>query len=173
MENSFSVNSQIINGVLGLILVEKDKIFDQKLILVQDYDDRGRGDGVKKFGLPGGGIEPNETHLQAITRELSEEISLQFKKCSLKEFGCYQKMRPNKTINDNYLFCSRLNYIPSLITCDPLEVSKVHVLKLKDIIDLATLDEVHEGSIRLIFHYFNGTKSGLLNEPTSFNGYEF
>ena len=68
---------------------------------------------------------------------------------------------------------TRLMYTPLLKTNDPNEVSKVLILKLGEIIDLAAIGYVHEGSIRLIFNYLNKKTFGSLNEPTTFNGYTF
>ena len=174
MEKTQKSSSIVKNGALGIILVgESEDLFNQEFIIVEDYNDRNRGDGIKMFGLPGGGIEKGEKSYKGFLREMFEEISLDFKLCTFKKFGCYKKLRPNGLTNDNYLFVIRLNYVPVLITNDPKEVSKVHILKLKDIIKLAEKGIFHEGSIRLIFHYLNGNKSGSLNEPVSFNSITF
>lgn len=164
-------NSIVKHGVQGIILVnDVSNIFDQKYLLVQDYNDRGRGDGRRMVGLPGGGIEKGERPYQSLIRELHEEIALDLKKDFFEQFGCYQKLRPNGFINDNYLFVLKLNYVPSLVTNDPKEVSKVVILSFREIISLSTKRLVHEGSIRLIIHYLNGSRSGSLNEPAVLNG---
>ena len=164
-------NSIVKNGVQAIILVnEGTNMFRQEYLLVQDHDDRKRGDGIKRLGLPGGGIDEGETPYQSIMRELNEEVALDLKKNYLEQFGCYQKRRPNGCINDNYLFTSRLNYKPRLITNDPNEVSEVFILSLIEIISLSAKSVIHEGSIRLIVHYLNGVRSGSLNEPAILNG---
>jgi 8-oxo-dGTP pyrophosphatase MutT (NUDIX family) len=165
-------NSVVKHGVLAIIFVGKaSNPLDEKCLFVVDNDDRGRGDGRRRIGLPGGGIEINEKPHQAIIRELDEEVALIVEENSLEQFGCYQKKRPNGFINDNHLFVYKLNNIPNkLRTNDPGEVSKVHLLSLREIISLSAKGFVHEGSIRLIVHYLNGVRSGSLNEPAILNG---
>lgn len=168
---------KIINGALGIVLVgESLNPLSQKYFLIQDHDDRGRGDGILKYGLPGGGIETDkeETPLAALKRELNEEGALDLDKSSIiEEFGCFSKLRPNGSTNKNYLFIVRLNYIPNCVTNDPNEVSETHIKTLGQIIYLASTNWFNEGSIRLIFHFLNGSRSGSLNEPISFNGFIF
>lgn len=60
-------------GVYGLI------IEDEKIVLVKKNG--GPYDG--KFDLPGGSIEFGETPLDALKRELKEEIDIELKKCEL------------------------------------------------------------------------------------------
>ncbi len=164
-------NSIVKNGVQAIILINNyHNIFDQKYLLVQDYDDRGRGDGIRRIGLPGGGIEEGEVPCRSILRELKEEVDLDLEKNSFERFGCYQKLRPNGFTNDNHLFVMKLNYVPKLKTNDPKEVSKIIILSLKEIISLFAKGFIHEGSIRLITHYLNGERSGSLNEPAILNG---
>jgi 8-oxo-dGTP pyrophosphatase MutT (NUDIX family) len=167
-------NPMVKDGVQAIVLVgEVFNFFDQEYIMVQDYNDRGRGDGILMYGLPGGAIEPKEIPEESIRREVKEEIAYFHSKSTFKKFGCYQKLRPNGQINDNHLFILRLNSCPSLKTNDPNEVSKVHLLTLRQIINLAVKKEVHEGSIRLILKFLRGDNSGLLNEPIVFNGLSF
>lgn len=60
-------------GVYGLI------IENEKIVLVKKNG--GPYDG--KFDLPGGSIEFGETPLEALKRELKEEIGIELKKCEL------------------------------------------------------------------------------------------
>jgi len=177
METSIKTLSNPIvkDGVQAIVLVkEANNFLDQEYILVQDYNDRGRGDGIKMYGLPGGAIENEEVPEISIFRELFEEIAYDTElNCSFEKFGCYQKLRPNGQTNDNHLFVFRLNYVPDLKTNDYTEVSQVHLLNLRDIIELAVKRQIHEGSIRLIFNFLNGIKSGSLNDLTTLNGYQF
>ena len=168
-------NPIVKDGVQAIVLVkEANNFLNQEYILVQDYNDRGRGDGIKMYGLPGGAIENKEVAEISIFRELFEEIAYEStSNCSFEKFGCYQKLRPNGQINDNHLFILRLNSCPKLKTNDPNEVSKVHLLTFRQIINLAIKKEIHEGSIRLILNFINGIKSGSLNEPSFFDGIFF
>lgn len=171
MEKVQKANS-IIHGVQAVVLVETaQNIFNQKILLVQDHDDRGRGDDTRRYGLPGGGIEPFETPTFSILRELREEVALELEELDLQEVGCFQKTRPSGLTNDNHLFVTRLNYTPDCVTNDPAEVSKVCIFELCEIIDNYKL--VHEGSLRLIFHFLNGSKSGSLNEPVAWDAFIF
>ncbi len=173
MEPIAKILSPIKDGVQGIILVKKAKsLLTQNYLLIQDHDDRGLGTGIRKLGLPGGGIEYQETPDIALVREIEEESSLNLAQSSLKyeKFGCYTKMRSNGFPNDNHLFVIKLDYFPELKTNDPFEVSKVVVLQLWEIINYFHEGRVHEGSMRLICHFLNGTKSGSLNEPVSLSG---
>ena len=56
------------------IIVEDDEI-----ILIK----KGRGGYKGKLGLPGGGIEHNETPIVALKREIMEEVGLEVTNCEL------------------------------------------------------------------------------------------
>ena len=60
-------------GVYGLI------IEDERIVLVK----KNGGPYDKKFDLPGGSIEFGETPLEALKRELKEEIGIELKTCEL------------------------------------------------------------------------------------------
>lgn len=166
---------KIIDGVQGIMLVGKVfNFFDQEYLMVQDYNDRGRNDGLRMYGLPGGTIEEREISEISILRELSEEVAFELNdQSSYQKFGCYTKLRPSGLTNQNHLFIFRLNFRPKLKTNDPLEVSKVHLLTFRQILTLALAKKVHEGSVRLILHHLNGITQGSLNEPVTFNGIVF
>lgn len=169
MENQVKTLSPIVkDGVQNIIFIgEADNILDQRIIMVQDHNDRGRGDGIQMIGLPGGAIEPTDESIEdAAIRELREEIACRLS--SLKKFGCYTKERKNGIVNDNHLFISHLDLFADRKTNDPKEVSKILVLSIKDIIDAyLVFRNIHEGSIKLIFHYLNGSTSGHLNEQVT------
>ena len=167
------------DGALGIILIGgsdeemKHDPLNQRFVIIQDKDDRGLGTGLPKRGIPGGGIEEKETPQIALMRELDEEIGFKFEISSLKQVGCFQKNRMNGWINDNYLFSTRLNYEPILQTNDPREVSKVHISPFWEIINFMRAGRFHEGSIRLLFHFLNGTKKGSLNDMVNFRGFKY
>lgn len=164
----------IKDGVQAIVLVGSARdILNQKIVLVQDFNDRGRGDGLRLLGLPGGGIEPGERPEKSLQRELSEEVALYVKRNSLKKFGCYTKLRPCGAINNNHLFVARLKSFKERKTNDPNEVSRILVISLKEIIDKAHLGLVHEGSIRLILNFLSGKRSGSLNEQSHYGVYHF
>lgn len=163
-----TLNPVVKDGVQNIIFIGKaDNILNQRIIVVQDYNDRGRGDGVRMIGLPGGAIEPTDESIEdAALRELKEEIACRLS--SLKKFGCYTKERKGGIVNNNYLFISHLDLFADRKTNDPKEVSKILVLSIEDIIDAyLVLRNIHEGSIRLIFHYLNGSTSGHLNDQVT------
>lgn len=165
----------IVHGVQAIVLVQKAScLLGQKILLVQDFNDRGRGDNIRMYGVPGGGMEPLEKNPRRVMqRELFEEAALKIPLLFLKKVGCFQKIRPNGLMNDNHLFVVRLSHAPPCVTNDPTEVSKVHILELREVIQLALGGLVHEGSIRLIFHFLNGSNSGLLNESVKWQNFIF
>lgn len=165
----------IKDGVQGIILVNKnDNIFEQKIILVRDFNDRGRGDGRLLLGLPGGGIERGEEISYSSLREIFEEASVSQKEMIyFEKFGCYEKLRPNGVTNNNHLFVALLNSFNDRKTNDPKEVSEIVILSLGEVFEKARDGWVHEGTIRLIIHFLNGKKSGSLNEPVGYEHYIF
>jgi len=174
MKGKQPTQKPLIHGVQAIVQVGfHSDYLKQQYLLVQDKDDRGTGNGVLRFGLAGGGIEKGETALQTICREVYEELGISITLDSFESFGCYQKQRVHG-INDNHLYYVVINSIPeSLETNDPSEVSKVHVKTLEQIIELAHMDIIHEGSVRLLFNFLNGIRFGSLNEPATLNGYTF
>lgn len=162
------------DGVQAILLIKNAKnILNQKIILVQDSDDRGRGDNMCLLGLPGGGIELGERPERSLQRELDEEIALNIKINSLVKFGCYTKLRPGGVTNNNHLFIAHLNFFNKKKTNDPNEVSDIFVLSFREIFEKARLGLIHEGSIRLILHFLNGNRSGSLNEQARYYVYNF
>lgn len=163
-----TLNPIVKDGVQCIIFVGKAKsILDQQIVIVQDYNDRGRGDGVRMIGLPGGAIERTDGSIEdAAKRELKEEIACQLS--SLQKFGCYTKERKGGVVNNNHLFVSHLNEFEDRETNDPDEVSKILILSIKNIIDAYLIfRNIHEGSIRLLFHYLKGSTTGHLNDQVT------
>ena len=167
MGSQKSLNPVIKDGVQVIVLFGVgQKIIDpyqMKFLLIQDYNDRGRGDEVKLWGLPGGGIDEGEVPSKAAARELYEEAGLCIDGFS-KE-GVFSKLRSNGLVNQNYLFSLSLGCEPKLNTNDPLEVSRVKFFTLSEILNFAKEKQIHEGSIRLILLFLKGEKTSSLNEP--------
>lgn len=59
-------------------------IFDHKILLIQDAVNIR-----KRWGLPGGGIEYNETAAEATAREIREELSIDIPAEEYHELGTY------------------------------------------------------------------------------------
>lgn len=165
--------TKLPDGVQGIIMVGENShdLFQQKFLLVQDYNDRGRGDGILMCGLPGGGVNENEHHSSAINREVClEEVGIQL---DFVYFGCYKKIRPNG-FNYNHLYIGQIYDLPSILkTNDPLEVSDIKIKTLSQIIEMAEQKLIHEGSIRLKLKFLNGIRNGSLNQSVRWNGYTF
>jgi len=68
-------------------------IQDKKLLLVSGHD-------ADYYWSPGGGIEKNETALEALSRELSEELGVKIK--SAKHYLSYTVKETNQKV-DNFL----------------------------------------------------------------------
>lgn len=165
--------TRLPDGVQGIIMVGENShdLFQQKFLLVQDRNDRGRGDGILMCGLPGGGVNENEHHSIAINREVClEEVGI---KLDFVYFGCYTKIRPNG-FNYNHLYIAQICNLPSILkTNDPLEVSEIKIKTLSQIIEMAEQKLIHEGSIRLKLKFLNRIRTGSLNKPVYWNGYTF
>ncbi|MES2930954.1 MAG: NUDIX hydrolase [Patescibacteria group bacterium] len=170
MGNTAHALNPIVHGVQAIVMINSSyDILNQKYLVVQDANDRGTGTGIKKYGLCGGGIEIGETPLQAIKRELKEELCLKAK--GIKSYGCFQKERPSG-INNNYLFLVQRDRPPKFHGPNE-EVCKAHVLDFQSIIALAQTGVFHEGSIRLLLHFLNGTTTGSLDKATAFREFTF
>lgn len=79
---------------------------DGKIALV-----RSEKEGYYKF--PGGGIEPNESHVQALIREVQEETGLRVKLDSVREFGMVHEIRkggkPRERFEQkSYYYCAEV-----------------------------------------------------------------
>lgn len=62
----------------------------------------------KYYKIPGGGIEDGETPINAIIREVKEEVGLEVIRDSIKEFGYVHRIQKGKNepifIQDNYYY---------------------------------------------------------------------
>jgi 8-oxo-dGTP pyrophosphatase MutT (NUDIX family) len=158
------------NGALVIPKVGDDIGLYQKIKLVVDADDRGRGTGIRMMGLPGGGIEEGETPEETALRECEEEAG--FFPQKLEYFGCFTKMRGPGVQNLNHIFCV---HAPSteLETNDPNEVFQIVTFSLGEILNLGLLGEVHEGTLRILLNYLSNKRSGSLSEKAYFLEYVF
>lgn len=76
---------------------------DTLKVWVQTREDDGPYHGLQEF--PGGGIEPNESPLEAAVREVEEEVGIKILAEEGKLFGIYQNELPGKTVMLNvFLF---------------------------------------------------------------------
>lgn len=69
---------------------------DELFVWVQTREDDGPYHGLQEF--PGGGIEIGETPLDAIVREVEEEVGITISAEDGKLFGVYRNEFPSKTI---------------------------------------------------------------------------
>ncbi len=60
-----------------MIEVVAAAIFKEGRLLCFQRGDSGHDHTANKFEFPGGKIEPNETHTEALKREISEELNLE------------------------------------------------------------------------------------------------
>ena len=167
-----SVLSQAIaDGVQVIVLVEHsaDPLL-QKYVFVRDATDRGTGTSICKYGLAGGAINTGESRDGAIERECIEELGLEITPVYHSSFT---KLRPGGYTNMNHLYFSYIPTPPSLCTNDTDEVSGLEIFTLQQVIALYEKGLVHEGSIRLLFHYLNCSEEGSLNEPATFEKWTF
>ncbi len=160
------------DGALNILKVGYDaSILYQNIKLVVDANDRGTGTGIRRMGLPGGGIEPGETPEQTARREAGEEGGV----ClidSLEYFGCFKKQRGHGVSNKNHIFTGFIEDKP-YETNDPEEVSNILTFTIGEILNLGLVGHVHEGTLRILLHYLAGNRSGSLSEKICWREYSF
>ncbi len=143
----------------------------QEYLIIQDANDRQSGTGIKKYGIPGGAIFVKERIPDAADREVREEVGMYVESIF---FGSFTKQRGEGVYNTNHLFIANCSKPPLVIeTQDKKEVSCVRTFNLLEIVDLYQKGRFHVGSIRLIFHFLNGTEEGNLDEPVKYLGWTF
>lgn len=83
--------------ILPVALAVFYEIEDETLkVWVQTREDDGPFQGLQEF--PGGGIEPGESPLEAVVREVAEEVGITISAQDGKLFGVYPNVLPTRTI---------------------------------------------------------------------------
>ncbi len=113
-------------------------IFNQKsLMVVTNYV----GDG--SLSLPGGGIKKYETPLQALIREVKEEIDLDLDQVKLKYLGHF--ITDGRFVQyQYYLWIAQIDDLDfkNLKTRRPLEISQILMIDLDKLDDYRLSDEI-------------------------------
>ncbi len=99
-------------------------IFDQKRVLITRRPAKGLLGGLWEF--PGGKIEPNETHEQAIQREIKEELGVEVMAGNL--FGTYHHAYTHFKIELFALECKWISGEPQPLAVDDLHWTEIHNL---------------------------------------------
>lgn len=165
---------QIKDGVLAIIAIPSYKYKICDYLLVRDRTIRPGFDRIKS-GLPGGGVEANEKHIDAMYRELYEEVGLEPTdfQTDLKLVTFHYKLRAGDICNKNFIFAgilSRPYSIKDLRTNDALEVSLIHSKSLMEMLGMYKYDLIHEGSMRILLLHELGIREGKLHEPVLHKG---
>jgi 8-oxo-dGTP pyrophosphatase MutT (NUDIX family) len=97
---------------------------------------RSKNEGFYKF--PGGGIELNETHIDALIRETREETGLHIITESVKEFGMLWEMRRGLYADEifsqkSYYYYAQISDISSKQELDEYEIELGYELEWADI----------------------------------------
>ena len=118
------------NGTVGkrpsarAIIIKDNKI---AMVYSKKYD---------YFKFPGGGIESSETNIDALIREVKEEVGLEVIKESIKEYGLVIRKEKGKVedifIQENYYYLCRTNNSISNQKLDYYEKEEGFTLKLVD-----------------------------------------
>ena len=88
------------------------------------------------YKFPGGGLEPGESFLNALCREVREEAGLLVKKESVKEFGLVPRREKGKRgeifVQDNFYYLCEIQEEASSQDLDPYEAEEQFTLEFAD-----------------------------------------
>ena len=168
------MSQKIKDGVLAIIEIPSVKYNVSDYLLVRDKTIRPGFDRIKS-GLPGGGVEYGEKHIDAMYRELYEEVALNPSdfKADLKLTTFHYKLRSGDISNKNFVFTGVLSKpyrISDLRTNDTLEVSIIHSKSLMEMLGMYKYDLIHEGSMRILLLHELCIREGKLHEPVLYKG---
>lgn len=87
------------------------------------------------YKFPGGGIEPNESPIDALIRETREEAGLQIQKDSIQEYGCVHRIQKSSFdekecfIQDNFYYLCNVEEGTVLQNLDKYESDEHYTLE--------------------------------------------
>lgn len=90
------------------------------------------------YKFPGGGIEENETNIEALIRETAEEAGLEIIKESIKEYGCVHRiLKSDKDssvcfVQDNFYYLCDVSDKRVEVNLDEHEIDEKYVLEFVD-----------------------------------------
>ena len=88
------------------------------------------------YKFPGGGIEPGESYLEALCREVREESGLQVKKNTVKEYGIVPRLERGRRgeifVQDNFYYLCQTEEEPLSQDLDAYEAEESFTLEYVD-----------------------------------------
>ena len=101
----------------------------------------------KYYKIPGGGIEPGEDNICALIREVKEEVGLNVKPESIKEFGYVHRIQRGKHepvfIQDNFYYLCDVDDTLDLQSLDDYESDEGFTLKFVSASDAVMTNKSH------------------------------
>jgi len=114
---------------------------DSKILLIK----RSQGLHAEKWAFPGGNIEPGETILEALKRELKEETNLNLKKL-IRKIAEYNYKRDN----ENILGSSWLVEAPGSLKINS-ESKEANWFSLEELEDLDTAPGISQEALKALY----------------------